>query len=195
MNLNLKNLKCGALASGIVMILAGCGPQFTGHSGVGSDTPRSQDADLVSHSYQAAENIVTSAHRQIDREKPILVASLVNVSNLRQSSNFGRIVSEQLTSRLAQMGYETRELKLRSSFLVLSGTGELVLSRRLKDISQKQSAQAIITGVYAVAKKNVYVTLRLISATDGRVIFAYDYVLPLGPDMIALLAPVDPAGY
>lgn len=193
--MNLMHIKRGALATAIAMVLAGCGPQFTGHSGTSSDASRTRDANLVTHSYQAAENIVTSAHRQIVRDKPILVASLVNVSNLRQSSSFGRIVSEQLTSRLAQMGYETRELKLRSSFLVLSGTGELVLSRRLKDISQEQSAQAIITGVYAVAKKSVYVTLRLIGATDGRVISAYDYVLPLGPDTIALLAPVGPSGY
>ena len=158
------------------------------------DTQDAHDTNLRTYSYHAAENIVASTHRKLVHDKPILVANLGNVSNLGQSSSFGRIVSEQLTSRLTQMGYEAHELKLYSSFLVLSETGELVLSRRLKEISQEQSAQATIAGVFAVTKKSVYVTLRLIGATDGRVISTYDYVLPLGPDIISLLAPVGPSG-
>ena len=79
----------------------------------------------------------------MDQNKPILVASLVDVSDMRQSSDLGRIVSEQVSSRLTQLGYQTKEMKFRGSFLVSEGAGEFVLSRALRDISRKQDAQAV----------------------------------------------------
>ena len=45
----------------------------------------------------------------------------------------------------------------------------------------------MIAGTYAVARQSVYVTARLIRATDNLVLAAYDYVLPLGPDARALV--------
>jgi len=178
-----------------VIGLSACGPEYTGAPDFSASEGELRDADIVANSYQAAQRLIAASHQPIDREHPVLVASLVNVSNVMQSSNFGRIVSEQISSHLTQMGYEMRELKFRSSFLIKNGTGELVLSRKIKDIGQQQKAQAVVTGVYAVAKRSVYVTLRLLRAEDGRVISAYDYVLPLGPDTLALLAPLDLSGY
>jgi len=111
------------------------------------------------------------------------------------SSNLGRIVSEQIASRLTQLGYSTREMKFRGSFLVRKGGGEFVLSRRVQAISKKQEAQAVVTGVYAVARNDVYVTLRLIRAGDSSIISSYDYMLPMGPDTVALLDPFNQLDY
>lgn len=152
---------------------------------------RVRDVELVATSHQAAERLVHATQQPLTKDKPILVASLANVANLQQSSNLGRIISEQMTSRLAQLGYETKEMKLRSSFYIREGRGELVLSRAVQDISQQQKAQAVVAGVYAVAKNSVFVTVRLIRANDSTVISAYDYTLPLGPDTTALLSPFD----
>ena len=69
------------------------------------------------------------------------------------------------------------------------GGGEFVLSRALRDISQKQDAQAVIAGVYAVARDGVYITLRMVRASDSAVLASYDYRLPLGPDTASLLGP------
>ena len=153
------------------------------------------DFDIVANSYQATERLLHGSQQPLDKEKPILVASLVNVANLELSSDFGRIVSEQIASRLTQLGYETREMKFRGSFLIRRGGGEFVLSRELRDVSKKQEAQAVITGVYAVAKDVVYVTLRLIRAEDSKVIASFDYMLGLGPNTAALLDPYDTYEY
>lgn len=147
------------------------------------------DTDLVRNSYNAAEQLLGGSQVPLSKDRPILVASLVSVANLESSSNLGRIVSEQITSRLVQLGYATREMKFRGSFLVRKGGGQFVLSRQVQAISKKQEAQAVITGVYAVARNGVYVTLRLIRAEDSTVISSYDYRLPMGPDMVALLDP------
>ncbi len=145
--------------------------------------------DLVSNSYQATERLIGGSQQPLAMDRAILVASLVNVANLEQSSNLGRMVSEQMASRLTQLGYKTKEMKLRGSFLIRRGGGEFVLSREMKDISRKQDAQAVMTGVYAVANSAVFVTVRLIRAEDSVVLASHDFRLPMGPDTLALLDP------
>lgn len=188
----MRLLACAVAAA----LAAGCAEKLTDITGGGSlggksETARARDADIVAHSYQAAERLIQGARQPLDRDKPILVASLVNVANMEHTSNLGRIVAEQMASRLNQLGYHTREVKFRGSVLVTRGGGEFALSRMVREISQKQEAQAVLAGVYAVAKNVVYMSLRVIRAEDGAVISTYDYVLPLGPDTAALLAPFD----
>lgn len=145
------------------------------------------DRDLVANSYQAAERLVRGLHQPLDMTKPVLVATLVDVADMRQSTDLGRMISEQVSSRLTQLGYHTKEMKFRGSFLVRQGGGEFVLSRALRDISREQDAQAVVAGVYAVARDAVYITLRVVRASDSAVLASYDYALPLGPDTAALL--------
>lgn len=172
-----------------VALLSGCAAG--GNTGQPTQAYQSRDADIVANSHQAAERLLGSALQTLDKDKPILVASLVNVANMSQSSNLGRIISEQITTRLAQLGYQTREMKFRGSFLIRKGSGEFVLSRSIREISRKQDAQAVIAGVYAVAADVVYVTVRLIRAEDSSVISSYDYKLPLGPNTLALVDPFE----
>lgn len=149
------------------------------------------DVDIVANSYQAAERLVRGLQQPLDPNRPILVATLVDVADMHHSSDLGRIVSEQVSSRLTQLGYQTKEMKFRGSFLVSQGAGEFVLSRAVRDISQKQDAQAVVAGVYAVAHDGVYLTLRMIRAQDSAVIASYDYRMPMGPDTAALLGSGD----
>jgi TolB-like protein len=171
-----------------VVTLGACSDKYDGS--VPEADSGISDVDLVANSYQAAERLLRGLQQPLDPEKPILVATLVDVADMQHSSNLGRIVSEQVSSRLTQLGYQTREMKFRGSFLVQRGGGEFVLSRALRDISQKQDAQAVVAGVYAVAQDGVYVTLRMVRATDSAVIASYDYRLPLGPDTAYLLGSV-----
>ena len=143
--------------------------------------------DLVATSHQVVDRLIDTSQQLLDRGNPIIVASLVNVSDLQQSSVLGRIVAEQIRSRLTQLGYVTQELRYRGSILVRAGNGELVLSRDAKNLSDVQQAQAVVAGVYAVAETNVYLTLRILRAEDGTVISSADYVLPKGEDVTSLL--------
>lgn len=178
----------------VAATIGACSDNYTGASAIRGE-PTVRDVDIVAASYQAAERLVGTSRQALDKDKPILVASLVNTANLQQSSNLGRIVAEQISSRLTQLGHDTREMRLRGAFLIREGFGELALSRAVKDISQKQNAQAVVAGVYAVGKTNVYITLRLVRAEDGMILSAYDYVLPLGPNATALLGPLDTLDY
>src|SRR3989338_905918 len=108
----------------ILLLLSGCAAQPTGG---GYSTVA--DSQFIKANYAAAESLVGTSLTTLDKTAPIIVATLVNIDNLEQSSTLGRTVSEQVGSKLANMGYMVKELKLRGTLFVKSSTGELLLSR------------------------------------------------------------------
>lgn len=150
--------------------------------------PMIQDADLVGKNHTAADALLTRAPWLRDRREPLLATTFVDINNLETSSGLGRVIGEQLGSRFTQQNFTVIEIKMRNNIFVAEGTGELTLSRSIKEISQSHNAAAVIAGTYAVARQSVYVTARLIRATDNLILASYDYVLPLGPDARALVA-------
>ena len=143
---------------------------------------------LGSLAYRAVEHLLNFGSKRFDKKGTILVTSLVNVDNLRSSSTFGRLLGDQATNRLVQLGYVVKELRLGDSLVVRQKTGELILSRDLRKISKRHSAQAIIAGTYAIGVTTVYVNMRLISPTTEQIVSAVDFVAPLDHDMKMLLA-------
>ncbi len=168
--------------------LAGCSQHNGyGRGGFASSPTGTEDVDLVSYNYAAADALLGRVPWLKERREPLLVASFVNINNMNTSSAFGRMVAEQVGSRFAQQDYTVMEMKLRSEVYIEEGAGEFALSRSVKDLSRAHNAAAVIAGTYAVGKNSVYVSARLIRATDSLVLAAYDYALPLGPDTRALV--------
>jgi TolB-like protein len=156
-----------------------------------------RDQNLVKASYVAADmllkgvkdiNHLKPRNNGVYTKQPILVASFVNIDDLQQSSTFGRIIAEQIGSRIAQKGYKVIELKLRTnSVFVQMQTGELLLSRKLREISLQHDAYAVVVGTYGASKESVYVTAKLIRSEDSVILSSYDYRLLVGPDTKQML--------
>jgi len=155
----------------------------------GVDFPMTRDSDIVTVSYAATDRLMNESADAIDRGKPILVTSIADVDNLDQSSSFGRIVSEQIGSRLSQLGYTIVESKLRGT-LAVNGNGEFMLSRDARKIAAAHDAQAVVTGNYAAGSESAIVSLKLIRLTDAKVLAAFDYSMPMGPNTRSLMTPV-----
>ena len=86
------------------------------------------------------------------------MASFVNVNNLEESSSFGRIIAEQITSRFTQLGHKVIELKLRqNSIFIKEGQGEFILSRDVHELSKTYNASAVVVGTYADGGDRLYV--------------------------------------
>lgn len=147
-----------------------------------------QDTDLIDSSYQAAEALLQQVPWIREQHQPLLVATFVNVNSLENSSGLGRMIAEQVASRFAQEGFTVIEIRLRNNIFIKEDAGEFVLSRSVRDISQRHNASAVIAGTYAVGRHSIYINARLVRATDSLILAAYDYSLPLGPDTKALLA-------
>ncbi len=143
--------------------------------------------DMIFSSYAAADRLVQTPQGGLDRTKPVLVTSLVSINRLERSSGLGRVIAEQISSRLVSSGYSVAELKLRSSILIEEGKGEFILSRDVKEISRSRGAQAIIAGTYALGADSVYVNVRLIRASDGKILSSYDYALRMDDNILYLV--------
>jgi TolB-like protein len=179
-----------------LLLLSACSslpdnPKFLRPAQAIDGTRHAQHSMLIAkRTYDAVDNLLEKSQVAVDRSKPILVASIVSVNNLEESSALGRLMTEQISGRIVQLGYTTIEPKLRNS-LAVQGVGELILSRDVKLLKSSYTAQAVVSGTYAVGVDQVHLNLKLIELTDGRILSAVDYVLPVSewtqPDTKALL--------
>lgn len=110
---------------------------------------------------------------------PFIVATLVNIDQLEQSSTLGRLISEQVASRMTQMGYGVVELKVRNGVYMKRNEGEFLLTREIKEVASTHNAQAVIVGTYAESSSLIHVNLKLVNPATSMILAAYDYALPL----------------
>jgi len=137
-------------------------------------------SNLLESSYAAADSLGRGLRfRGVSLDKPILAASFVNIDDLTKSSTLGRIISEQIASRLAQHGFKIIEVKLRQeSVFIKEGKGEFLLSREVLNLGLTRGAHAVLVGTYAVSTNFIFVSARVVRTEDGSVVTGYDYELP-----------------
>ncbi|MEC5214013.1 hypothetical protein RCH06_002568 [Polaromonas sp. CG_9.5] len=118
---------------------------------------------------------------------PVLVATVVNVNDLRRAAPLGRTLSEQYASFMVASGFNVKELKLRGDVFVREETGEMMLSREVKDIARAHSAGLVVVGTYSTAAQFTYISLKLVRTDTGQILRGHDYALPNDADVSRLL--------
>jgi len=145
--------------------------------------------DLIQFSYTIAENLTDQALPPLvygQPEMPILVTTFVDNNDLESTSRFGRILQEHVSSRLVQLGYSVREIKLAETLEINPRAGETILSRDLKRLRGSQEAQAILVGTFSRSNQNLYISSRLIDPVNSAVIASDDHRLCMDKDILAL---------
>jgi len=180
-----------AMIVSVGLLLSACGTQPVIVSGppVSVPPPRTEPKrDLIAESYRAAEVLLSKLKRDLDPSKKVLIASIVDIDDLDRTSTFGRIVAEQIGSRLSQRDVSVDELKLRSdTVLIKEKQGEFLLSRNIQKLSIDRDIQAVFVGTYAVGGADVYISVRLVRVVDSSLISSYDYSLPITENIKHLL--------
>jgi TolB-like protein len=177
----MKSMLCGSILACVLLFsLAGC-------DGLPTSKEVPPVADVVGTSHAAADSLIQAAAGALLPGRPLIAASFVNIDDLEQPASLGRIVSEQVSSRFTQRGYSVIEMLLRHNVFIKQNTGELLLSREVRTLSSSHDAQAVIVGTYAIGRKKVYVTARLIRAADSVVLASHDYTLPIDADVAFML--------
>ncbi len=123
--------------------------------------------------------------RQADR--PILVTTLVENTDLDKTSDFGRTLQNHIASQFVRRGYTVREIKLRSDLLILRQEGEFMLSRNLEQLADRQRAQAVVVGTYSLADRVMYLTVRLVRPGDRTILATWDKRLCLDERTLRML--------
>lgn len=182
------NLTSFLFAMSTAFILAACNPNEFQSQILNIN----KKVNLQMRSYEAADVLVRQANNTITLDTPLIVGTLSDINRFEHSTALGRVIPEQVGTRLSQLGYNVQEVKLRKSINVNndpSTAGEFLTSRDPQDISSQQQAGAVISGTYAMANHNVLVNLRVIDTQTRRVLAAYDYTMPVNADIRALSSP------
>ena len=153
--------------------------------------PTYQAADannFLASSQDAVNKLTANVSPQSVGTGPVLVATMVNVNNTTSSAPLGRTLSEIYANQMTARGFHVKEVKLRSDLYVREGTGELMLSREMREIARSQNASMVVVGTFSPAANFTYVSMKLVRTEDSRIISGYDYALPNDRDVTRLLA-------
>lgn len=165
-------------------VLAGCTQPYQKNVNDFSYQRYYKDSDLVAVSYAIVNKLENNLKAPISPDDTIIVASFVDVNNLKKSSTFGRIMAEQVGSRFAQKGYKIIEMKLRqNSVFVEEGEGEFLLSRDLKEVSLTHNASAVVVATYARTRDRIYISARIVNPADSTILASCDHAMVAGPKL------------
>jgi hypothetical protein len=182
----MRSIFC-SIAIAMILAMTGCvdDPRGPADSTVTAGASPYVRGDLGTLTYRAVDLLLAGAS-DMQAGAPLVVTSIANVKNVDTSSPLGNIVADMVRSRLVQDGHVTTEMRLRNAVSFNSKEGEFLLSRNRRSLVPPPHAAAVVTGTYAVGFAKVYVSLKLISATDARIISAADFVVP-ALDVVGLL--------
>lgn len=147
------------------------------------------NTDLIAFSYTIADDLTSSAQPPLvpmQPEMPLLVTTFVDNNALEKTSKFGRVLQEHISSRLVQLGYSVKEIKLTENILIEPGSGESILSRDLAKISPSVKSQAVLVGTVSRAQRTLYVSARFINPITSSVISSMDYKLCMDDTITAM---------
>lgn len=193
-------LVCAFILLLLTVVAAAAGPGAMPRQPMHSDTSLAafpQGSIITGSSQMAADALHQVMMGRLSKESPVLVATMVQLDDLEKTSTLGRMVMQQVASRLSQYGYRVIESRLRMDMSIRPREGEFMLTREVARLMQTQyAAQAVLVGSYVESPASVFCSLRLIRLDDGAVVAAYEYQLPNGGEVRSMLrkdrkAPVD----
>lgn len=161
-----------------VALLTGCtaGAIPPSSTAVNGSRPEAR-GDLGSLTYRAVDRIVAGAP-ELTQGKQVVVGTIADVQRLDRSTAFGNLVADLVRSRLAQRGVVVADLRLRSAVLLDRKQGEMTLANDRNAVLAPPSAAGILTGTYAASDDLIYVSLKLVGASDARIVAAVDFAVP-----------------
>jgi TolB-like protein len=149
----------------MALLLAGC--------------PFRKTPTLKDSGYTIAEGLIYNLKDELSYLYPVLVTTVADVDHLKESTTLGRVMSEMISSHLSQMGYKVIEIRMAENKLFfINSQGEFVLSRDVRDLARKYSAQAVVAGTHGAVDGKTYISARIIRCDDGQIISSYDYIMP-----------------
>ncbi len=128
---------------------------------------------LVDANYRAADTMADALEDALEKGDGIIISDFIYLGDPSMESTLGRLIPEQISSRLAQEGFHP-------------------VSRRhaVDDAAREAPKRATLVGSYTTAYDVLYVNARIIRLADSAVIAGYDYELPANTNLRALIPGV-----
>lgn len=172
----MRFLKFAAVAA--LAALAGC------DATVGGPPPKDRPLETA---YWAVDALLAQL---ADRDclGRVLVATLVDINAVNQTSMFGRQFSEFLSSRMTQRDVDVIHATVRQDHMLIRQDGQFLLSRDIRNLAADHNAKTVLVGTYGTTKDQVILSLRLVSTVDDATLSAVDFSLDRANEVQEMLA-------
>jgi len=119
--------------------------------------------------------------RNADRKSlanTFIVTSFVNLNKLSETSELGRLISENLIHELQVRKWQVFEVRMTKD-ININEAGEFSLSRDSNKIRERYKIGGLVTGTYATAGGNIIINARSIDVSTGLVASSAQARIPL----------------
>ena len=123
----------------------------------------SLDATIASLATQMVQN------KKLDTNKPVLITSFVRLDELKETSEFGRVIGESLINELSNKGFNIIEFRGQMA-VSINDRGEYFISRKPHEIKSETPSTYVVVGTYSRQVKRVILNARLIDNVSGKII-------------------------
>lgn len=110
-----------------------------------------------------------SENKKFDSNKPILITSFVRLDEFKQTTEFGRVVSESLINELSNKGFEIIEFRGQMA-VSINDQGEYFISRKPHELKSKIPDTYVVVGTYSRQPGKVMLNARVIDNITGKII-------------------------
>ncbi|MEW6380897.1 MAG: FlgO family outer membrane protein [bacterium] len=124
--------------------------------------------------HDITSELSTVSPEEFSPDKRLLIATFVDLNDLRKTSAFGRLLSERLMTSMGDLGFTVIEIRRGGSVYVIDNEGEMVLTRNVREIPDTIHAGAVIYGTYLVSEREVLVTARIARSSDFRILKSWN---------------------
>ena len=170
-------LACTTAALG-GLALAGCSSVFMDPSAY--KIFQQQDVNIMEKSYAAADYIDQQAKNFVTHSALMKAVPLEDALGPQLTSNFAKLIPEQVGTRMAQLGY-----RVDLSDVSVSDNPNYLRPA----MGANETARFTLGGSYARRRNDVDVALRIIDTQSNRVVASFDYTMPLNRDIGEMSEP------
>jgi len=121
------------------------------------------EATIASLATQMMQN------KKMHTTKPVLITSFVRLDNLKQTSEFGRVLSESLINELSNRGFNVIEFRGQVG-ISINEQGEYFITRDVNKLKQNVENTYVVVGTYSRQYKQVMLNARVIDNASGQII-------------------------
>ena len=108
-------------------------------------------------------------NKKMDSNKPVLITSFVRLDEFKQTTEFGRVVSESLINELSNKGFEITEFRGQMAVSV-NDEGEYFISRKPHELKNKIPNTYVVVGTYSRQPGKIMLNARVIDNITGKII-------------------------
>lgn len=162
---------------------------------------KDDETPLTNINYDAADTMMGLFLPAVNKNSPIYYENFTNRARSAFTSAFGSLCAEQVADRLAMRGFRVTAGRpsaqrqqgpnplLNDSFEPRTPQEKLDKAQAERDMDDPPRA-CLLTGDYLVAGRVIYITARVTSLADGRIMAAHSWVAPLNRSTRAMLGRV-----